>query len=111
MAIHPIHWVVFANSPIPASYSSYDEFESAYTTKCKVVMAWISVDALQVQHDIANLELGNEESGDGDDSLLNQTNSLSTQNDQNAKLLFCHQTPHQQRMLRRYNSQVISSEF
>lgn len=63
----------------------------------------------KVQHDI-NLDLGNDESGDGDESLLNQPNSLSTQNEQNAKLLFCHQTPHQQRMLRRYNTQVILTQ-
>ena len=30
---------------------------------------------------------------------------------QNAKLLFCHQTPHQQRLLKRYSSQVILTEI
>lgn len=67
----------------------------------------------KVQHDVVNVDMTHEEeSGDGEEpSMLNHSNSLTTnQADQNAKVLFCHQTPHQQRMIRRYNTQVILTQ-
>ena len=51
---------------------------------------------------------GNEDTVGIDDDI---GGSQTSANEQNAKVLFCHQTPHQQRVMRRYSTQVILTQI
>uniref|UniRef100_A0A7M6DLZ7 SWIM-type domain-containing protein n=1 Tax=Clytia hemisphaerica TaxID=252671 RepID=A0A7M6DLZ7_9CNID len=65
------------------------------------------VSNFHVQNVMSGFDLNNEESMEEDAA----SQSLGGLNEQNAKLLFCHQTPQQQRLMRRYNTQVIMTQI
>ena len=78
----------------------------------------------KVSHDTvipSELTINNEESvGDADDEFFTGNNPAHDTKPveaqlvnevQNAKILFCHQTPHQQRLMRRYSSQLILTQI
>jgi len=46
-----------------------------------------------------------------DENIDDDHSNTPIQNEENAKVLFCHQTPHQQRLMRRYNMQVIVTQI
>ena len=61
-----------------------------------------------VQNSLSGFDMSNEESMEED----SQSSTLNNDQQQsNAKVLFCHQTSHQQRIMRRYNTQVILTQI
>ncbi|XP_047129189.1 uncharacterized protein LOC100213006 isoform X2 [Hydra vulgaris] len=66
----------------------------------------------KVKHD-ASLEstVQNDDSVEASEDFISDEKDLKNELNENAKLLFCHQTPHQQRLLKRYNSQIILTQI
>ena len=64
----------------------------------------------RVQNSSSGFDMSNEESMEEDLAGSQSSGALNEQQN-NAKVLFCHQTPHQQRIMRRYNTQVILTQI
>ncbi|XP_065649747.1 uncharacterized protein LOC100213006 isoform X5 [Hydra vulgaris] len=66
----------------------------------------------KVKHD-TSLEstVQNDDSVEAAEDFISDEKDLKNELNENAKLLFCHQTPHQQRLLKRYNSQIILTQI
>ena len=66
----------------------------------------------KVKHDLSlESTAQNDDSIEATEDFVSDEKESRTDLNENAKLLFCHQTPHQQRLLKRYNSQVILTQI
>ena len=71
----------------------------------------------RVKNNQGNLTLKHDETNELEDQIIlnstvNTTNDVTHEEDmENVTILFCHQTPHQQRMLKRYGAQVVLTKI